>query len=165
MYGENCRFIHIGPAGSARADDSFSGGRSAEGLRATANLPPFQPGAGPATRSEFPRGVCGEFWRTGDCDRGFHCRFKHVKADGSSRDPGDAAAAVPISIDADALDRITTATDVFSHASKRLSPTQAHNFLLGFLRDGHKFGTLQERYKFVGILSSCSSENASWVRI
>jgi hypothetical protein len=55
------------------------------------------------------------------------------------------------------------AADVFTLTPNQLTPINAHNYLVEFLRENYRFKTVQDRYSFVKILASCNAENPGWV--
>lgn len=163
-FGDKCRFTHVG-AGNARGpapvrdDSSSQSSRGGRGQRFSSN-------------SDVPRGVCNFFWSSGECRRGFECRFRHERnpADAESHVAGDTQAPVRDIIapflTPDGMARLFQAgTDGhFPVGSTKLrSPSEVHNLLKRFLEDKYRFRTSADVYPFLDLVTCATSTNSSWV--
>lgn len=127
-----------------------------------------------------PRGVCNSYWASGQCTRGFACRFRHESQSAASGSGGQGRSLPRPSASSRAVDalapfltekglsRITgTGSDIYfaSPTSKTLTPPEAHNALKTYLHKDYQFSKTFYIYGFLKPISSASSGNESWVNI
>lgn len=170
--GDNCPQAHIGslatPSPSPNA--STSSRQSSQGRRTSQTAPPTYP-----TSGQVPRGACTTFWSTGQCNREFSCRSRHISPPSTGNDVrpiGESAASSTINhiapfLTEAGLAKITgSGTDGFYsvNASNGMhSPTDVRNSIQKFLRDNFRFNTTFDIYAFLVLLTSASTTNSSWV--
>lgn len=166
--GSHCPFAHSGPSG----DPPPSGATSNQDTPSAST--PTNPRENNNISKDIPRGVCAFYWRTGECTRGFQCRYKHEQGS-----PENATAAmlgrsptgltIPAMLapflNSAALARLVEpGTDaLFTLNPKPRSPSEVHNILKRFLIDGYSFRTVYDMYAFAGLLTDATSHNTSWV--
>jgi hypothetical protein len=136
--GDRCTFPHVGSSGgtfSIAGNNAASNSNSPTGPRDTPGL------------ARAPPGICNDFWRTGQCRRGFGCRYRHEQQAGI-------ALAIKSSLPVMTAGGLTAST---------LSATQVHNHIRTFLADQYRFRTANDIYAFVRLLGNATEEN-NWVR-
>lgn len=161
----NCRFSHInpGPVTGPSTSAAHRPGGSASSSGAINDV-------------DVPKGICRAFWKTGACNKGFDCRYRHEQdpAKASSRsDTGQTTSGVTIPevlvplLNAAALARLTEpgSDSLFVPSTKPRTPTEVHNQLKRFLYDNFHFNHVFDIYAFLGLLSEASSQNTSWVSV
>ena len=164
--GANCTFQHSNtsqqPSNPAQSLGSSSW-RNGPG-----NTKPF------SSSGSVPPGVCRFYWTTGNCNRGFQCRYKHNDNPSSVASPAQQQQATgnPSAIDDVApflndagMAKLTGSRFNGSlNSEKDLSPNEAHNALRRYLHDDFRFRSSVEIYGFVKIINSAIDTNTSWVR-
>jgi hypothetical protein len=145
--GSDCRFMHVtGPGPSA-----------ASPLPSRGNLPP---------------GVCSFFWSMGSCRRDT-CRYKHErnsKATGNQASaagiPNNANSVAGFLTDAGLAKVMESGTDIFftPGSSQTSTPSHVHGAIRRFLADDYRFGSVQQIYAFLTLLTSANAAiNPAWV--
>ena len=135
--GQECDFLH---------NDTSSGSPVTSPREASASGP-STPKRTPVPVSErAPKGLCNEFWLTGDCKRKFDCRYKHELRQSplTGRSP-TAPLATPM-----------------SSFTYRFDATQVHNHLGKYLKDHYRFASPHDIYAFVSLIGHATKEN-NWV--
>lgn len=165
--GNKCQFAHL----NSNRESAAPTGPSGPSTTRRTFIPRTQsPSSAPTTRA--PPGVCHFYWKNGQCNREFDCRFQHDRPDSthkSSRAPHAstmrAAEEVAPFLTENGLAKINSnATDgFFSNVESSLSPTDAHRQLKRFLVDDYKFRNPFEVYSFVVPLCSANPTNTLWV--
>lgn len=172
-----CRF-YSRPGGCKRADCHFAHIASpSQGLPPAAGTPIASSGTRPfartadvtaSTGAPVPYGTCAYYWRTGECNRGFSCRYKHDRSPNlqarSSTRPTAASVIAPF-LARESLGRLFDAGSdaLFSSSTKPRSPTDVHNSLKRFLFDAYAFRHVPDIYAFLSLLGDATSNNSSWV--
>lgn len=120
-----------------------------------------------------PRNVCKFFWETGNCIRGFSCRFAHETAPGVEpaqlREVPNSAnraedAETPYSSDAHLDSMQGAGSDAFREGdASYLNPQETQSHLRRYLRDGYIFGTPAQRAAFSRLVKNATSTNSTWV--
>lgn len=156
--GATCSFSHVQPSSAGRDEQSSASTVAATPAASSANSP-------------VPKGVCAFYWRNGDCNRGFQCRYRHDQestSPASSVNPRSGASSYqslePFLTGA-ALSRLNEpGTDaLFSLNVQARSPSEVHNLLKRFLYDDYRFRHALDVYGFTSLLSNASSNNTTWV--
>ncbi len=117
-----------------------------------------------------PSGVCRFFWETGDCRRGFECRYKHEgnPATPPATGPSNSEVAIPAALapflSKAGLARLTeSGSDVFSTITTPRNPSEVHNQLKRFLFDNYRFRHAPDIHVFLSLLTNATINNATWV--
>ncbi|EKM54252.1 uncharacterized protein PHACADRAFT_174761 [Phanerochaete carnosa HHB-10118-sp] len=156
-YGSSCTFAHIEGATSA------TGGNTTDA-------------ATPGSSSTFesspaPPGKCTFYWKTGDCKRGFQCRFKHDRpVDPSTSTPEVTTtranvtdALLPFLTPIGISRLFETGSDaLFAGNSKPKTPSEVHNYLKMYLRDDYHFRNVFDMHSYLALLSDATSSNSTW---
>ena len=162
-YGKKCKFSHDpGLASGTRTTPQSP-------LRNTQS-PPTP--ATPRVRSKRGgnlKNVCGFYWNTGQCSRGFECTFKHQRntaprTEGADvtdgvEDGGDAANAA---LEFYTVDNLTQMAGVGLHSIQEGTPENAHNSIKQYLRGG-SLNNPTDMKPLISILASVNRRNHSWV--
>lgn len=123
--------------------------------------------------SSVPKGSCPFYWKTGDCTKGFKCRYKHEQDPATVRNQEDRRSGVNIPaaltpfLTASALSRLSApGTDaLFAPNTKARTPSEVHNLLKRFLYNDYRFRHALDVYAFASLLSDATSNNETWVSI
>lgn len=176
-----CRF-YSRPGGCKRADCHFAHIASpSPGSPPAADSPIASSGTRPSARTTdatastsapVPPGTCSYYWRTGECNRGFGCRYKHDRSpDLQAQSPAQptaqptAASSIAPFLTQEGLSRLfdVGSDALFSSSTKPRSPTDVHNSLKRFLWDEYAFRHAPDIHAFLGLLADATSNNSSWV--
>ncbi|TFK23669.1 P-loop containing nucleoside triphosphate hydrolase protein [Coprinopsis marcescibilis] len=151
--GGSCHFSHTqgsnGTSNSQRPSQSSNRGRS--------DKPPALP--------QPPHGVCRLFWSTGNCERAFDCRFKHIQKDHTATRVAQQTGTTTMPfLELGGYSKVATAgSDAFqSLPSRTMDPNEAHNALKRFLGDTYRFKTSFDVYAFLVPLNSANSTSNVW---
>ncbi|KAH9912307.1 uncharacterized protein BXZ73DRAFT_56354 [Epithele typhae] len=167
-FGKKCKFSHDVEASGGRSQTSSAPSASRTAGPPADHVPRPSPRQPPRRPTNVPSGVCDFFWGSGACARGFECRFKHVRGE------GEAVASVPDEENGAAVDAADdTPLDIFSpeglaagaggvQQKHQLDPSEVHNYLQEFLRDGFAFTSPKRVQAFVRILASVNDGNKAW---
>lgn len=161
--GDNCRFSHNAPTlnySRPAPTGSPSAPTQSEGGGVTSSIP------------QVPPGTCRYYWLYGNCKRGFDCRYKHDQASNVAVSSTTTTANIsspstlfPFLTAAGAAKLLDPGSDVlFGGAMRPRSPSEVHNFLKMYLRDGYQFRNALDMYSFLALLTNATSTNNSWVR-
>ena len=164
-YGEKCRFSHdlnSMPATRTPPQSHQWNGPSLSTL------------ATPRTwlgRSDnaAPRGVCGFYWNTGQCKRGFDCTFRHQKSanpQSSNTNVGrfkDEEGTANTALEFFTMDNLTQMAGVGLHSIQEGTPENAHNLIKRYIGRGFS-NSPDDMRPFISILASVNRRNHSWVR-
>ncbi|KAI0088042.1 P-loop containing nucleoside triphosphate hydrolase protein [Irpex rosettiformis] len=167
MSRRNCRFFNT-PSGCRRSDCRFEHvTASGEG-----SSPPCEPDASGSTASSpMPNGTCSFYWKTGNCTRGFQCRYKHDvcpelrrQTQTPSTSTSDGASMLTSFLTPAGLARLSgVGSDaLFSPNPKARTPSEVHNALKRFLYDDYQFRHALDAYAFLNLINSATSNNSSW---
>ncbi|PCH43420.1 nucleoside triphosphate hydrolase protein [Wolfiporia cocos MD-104 SS10] len=168
MRGARCTYRHVAPGSAlpntASGSSHVPGGSSKSSDDGSTKSKQASAGA------KAPPGVCNIFWTTGDCSRGFNCRYRHVPSpshldSGSASTPTVARDALVPFLTPEGLARLTNrGTDGFFSidTTKPLSPSEVQSYLSRFLFDSYRFRHAVDVYTFVSLLSNASANNAKW---
>ncbi|KIK63309.1 hypothetical protein GYMLUDRAFT_72036 [Collybiopsis luxurians FD-317 M1] len=155
--GSRCPFSHD------RATAASSGG-----VRdSTPGRAPPSPSTPNRREGGAPRNVCDFFWKTGQCNRGFDCIFRHVPKpvnDGSSPQP-DTPPNVHDDLDFSTTEGLADINNITPDPQFRFSPTHAHNEVKEFISDRYTFPSYNAppaMIKFARILASIDKRNGLW---
>lgn len=163
-HGATCHFAHDGPPGG--------GGETANPSPTKNNTLAAAVGGG-GTIGDAPKGVCGYYWRTGECRRGFQCRYEHRRGPEANLTAESGPSSSGVFIPADIAPFLTSAaiarlsepgTDaLFLANTKARSPTEVHNLLKRFLYDSYRFRHTFDVYAFTSLLGDATTTNTTWV--
>lgn len=164
-FGERCRFSHdLGSTTGASTPPQPPEQNASSSTPATPRTRPAR--SGPAA----PRNICGFYWNTGHCSRGFDCTFKHQKNTNPQSDNTDATGGVEDEDDAAnaalefyTIDNLTTMAGVGLHSTQAGTPENAHNLIKRYLGGG-SLNTPTDMKPLISILGSVNRRNHSWVR-
>ncbi|KAL4242825.1 hypothetical protein ABKN59_011535 [Abortiporus biennis] len=148
-YGTRCRFAHDSPAASGSSTRQSTPSRLRTPIPATGSV------------RSVTGGVCPLFWDTGSCPREFECRYKHEQRTNNAT----IETAVPNSSDpADFFSSEGFAVHNSFPQEERhsLTPSQAHNHIMSFLRDQYQFEGGSKVQGFVNIFASIHDRNRAW---
>ena len=180
MSRQPCRFFNS-PSGCRRSDCRFAhvsapqAGSSPPDVRDGIGTTAKAPAISPAASSAMPNGTCSFYWKTGNCNRGFQCRYKHdlcpelrVRANTSPTSStstfGGASALAPFLTPAGLARLSGVGSDaLFSPAPKPRTPSEVHNTLKRFLYDDYAFRNALDAYAFLNLINSATTTNSSWV--
>ena len=166
-YGKKCKFSH---------DLGSASGTTTPPPSPRRNAPSSPTPATPRTRAKrggksAPNNVCGFYWNTGQCKRGFDCTFKHQKntnpqpdgtnVTGEIEDEEDAANAA---LEFFTVDNLTQMAGVGLHSIQEGTPEDAHNSIKRYL-EGGSLKTPADMKPLISILASINRRNHSWVRV
>ncbi|KAG8909612.1 hypothetical protein FRC01_006834, partial [Tulasnella sp. 417] len=162
--------LHVGPPGQTPAQQQQPAptGRSGQ---ANSNRPANQAtsqapatnnnsNAGNVSTAGMPGNACKAYWTTGECDSGFSCKFRHVKAGASAREQEPVAPPRAALNNEDVGDVSNPYTGALPGAA--LTPTQAHNRIRVYLKPDYDFRRSEDYYTFVSILQSANPQNNTW---
>ncbi|KAI0071801.1 hypothetical protein K474DRAFT_1630013 [Panus rudis PR-1116 ss-1] len=155
-FGNKCKFAHV--QGNAPLPASAPGSPSRQ--------PQVSSMGSDGTTA--PRFVCNLFWNTGSCARGFECTYKHEQkpatAGGQPSDLAENAGQTEPTQPPDFFSTEGLAVNNGSVLEERfsLNPSEAHNHIRPFLREGYQFENAARIQGFVRILASVNDRNKSW---
>lgn len=162
-YGGDCKFAHINlssqPSNVASPTDESPDNADSSGTSTTPAVPPAPPG------------TCSFYWKTGDCKRGFQCRYKHQRPSDISTSTtavasssSSASALLPFLTSVGASRLLESGSDIlFGGNPKPKSPSEVHNYLKMYLRDEYQFRNAFDMHSFLALLSDATSSNSTWV--
>lgn len=161
-YGAGCKFAHMDP--SPQPNNATA---------STRDSPEVADSSGASTASTVsptPPGTCLFYWKTGDCKRGFQCRYKHQRPSDIASTPAvaspptSAAALLPFLTSTGASRLLESGSDaLFGGNRKPKSPSEVHNYLKMYLREGYQFRNAFDMHSFLALLSDATSSNSTWV--
>lgn len=156
--GQACTFAHTSVSRTPPPVPSNTGSPSRQ--REQPNLP------------KSPPGVCNFFWTSGECNREFACRYRHIRDAPNNTPPTPSTTSTSAAVDTIApfltqggLAKLNgTGTDVFfANPPMALTPTDVHNHMKRFLFDDFRFRKTFEIYGFLTPLMSANTSNQAWV--
>jgi len=165
-YGKKCKFSHDVGSTSGTRTQPQSPGRNAPSSPTPAT-PRTQPGRG---GKSAPRNVCGFYWNTGQCNRGFDCTFKHQK--NTNLQPGDTNVAGRVEDEEGAanvalgfftVNNPTQMAGVGLDSTQEGTPGGVHSSIKRYLGGGSLNNPADMR-PLISILASINRRNHSWVR-
>ena len=167
-FGKKCKFSH---------DLSSTSGTRNPQQQPRQNTSSSSNPSTPKTRSgrsgNAPRNVCDFYWKTGQCNRGFDCTFKHQKNTAPQPGSTNVAGGAGDGEDEDAanealefftMDNLTQMAGVGLHSTQEGTPEHAHNSIKRYLGGG-PLNSPAEMKPLISILASVNRRNHSWVRI
>ncbi|THU97835.1 P-loop containing nucleoside triphosphate hydrolase protein [Dendrothele bispora CBS 962.96] len=129
-FGGNCRFRHEQvPESTPTSPDNSS---NANGSK--------------KPNKDAPLGVCRNYWKTGECQNGFQCRFKHVESPDRTKRHTEASSSqvraqkANVATDSGMMELSAGNTDaLFAMDEKACTPGETHNYLKKYLQDSFRF--------------------------
>ena len=129
------------------------------------------PGTRPGRSGDAaPKNFCDHYWKTGQCNRGFDCTFRHQQNNrpqsGSANAPGgvkDEERAPNAALEFFTTDNLTRITGVGLLSAQEGTPENAHNSIKRYLGAG-SLNSAAEMKPLTSILASINRRNHSWVR-
>jgi hypothetical protein len=170
---QSCRFFNL-PGGCRRSDCRFEHVRSDSSSNqqsidssTTMNV---NEASSDATVAAPPSGTCSFFWKTGNCKRGFQCRFKHnaspeVQTQTQTPSTSSAVSTLAPFLTPAGIARLSgVGSDaLFASASKPRTPVEVHNVLKRFSYDDYTFRSALDAYTFLSLLTDATTTNNTWV--
>ena len=163
-YGKKCKFSHdLGSTSTARTTPQPPG----------KNTPSSSTPATPRNRSgrsgnAAPRDVCGFYWDSGQCKRGFDCTFRHQKNTNSRSGAADAGRVEDEEDAANTALEFFTTNNLTQMAGVELlriqegTPENAHNLIKRYLGGG-TLNNPADMKQLISVLASVNRRNHSWV--
>lgn len=154
-YGDSCKFSH--------------------GLRKRTYVQSSQRNASTSSLGRSgapaPRNNCNFYWKTGQCQRGFDCTFKHEKDPNPRYGRTNAASGVNGQEDAAnaaleffTMDNLAQMTGVGLHSTQEGTPEDAHNLIKRYL-EGGSLNRPTDMKQLICIMASVNRRNHSWVSV
>lgn len=165
--GNRCNFAHISPSEITGSSPQSNGGNELQRKSK-------------ASEKEFiPRGVCKNYWSTGQCYLEFSCRYRHERPLEIHTESENALVArdvpsrsffldsiVPFLSDAGLAKISSPSADIFSSSvGTGLDPQTTHSFLCRYTHSDYRFHNVSQIYTFVALLNNASSLNQGWVSL